>query len=318
MIRRLLQMVPLLFGITFLVFAIVNLVPGSPVDRLSFNPRTRPEDIERIKENLGLNEPWPQRYVEWVSHVIRGDLGISLINYTPVTDRILTALPNTLLLTGSSLLLALLFSVPLGIYAAVRRNTWFDHLVNIGTTLTFAMPTFWLGLLLILFFSVKFHEWGVPAFPVSGIKDFRGGGGVFDRIEHLALPSIALAAVQIAAWARYIRSSMLEVIRQDFVRTAEAKGLHQRAVLFGHAFRNAILPLVTLIGLSLPELFGGAVVIEQIFAWPGIGRLSFNAALSSDYTLIMGTVLIFAVLTLVANLVADLMYAVLDPRIRYD
>jgi len=317
-LQRLIQMVPLLLGITFLTFAIVNLVPGSPIARVEMNPRATPADVERIKENLGLDRPWPERYVYWLGDVIQGDLGISLINYTPVTDRIFNVLPNTLLLTGTSLILALGLAIPLGLRAAVMRNSPFDHTLNVLTTVLFAMPTFWFGLLLILLFAVQFNQWGFPALPVGGTQDLRGESGVVDRIQHLILPAVALAGVQLASWTRYIRSSVLEVIRLDFVRTAEAKGLRQRAVLYGHAFRNAVLPLVTLVGLTLPELFGGALLIERIFAWNGIGRLAYDAALSSDYTLIMGTVLMFAVLTIFANLAADIAYALLDPRIRYE
>ena len=317
-LQRLIQMVPLLLGITFLTFAIVNLVPGSPIARVEMNPRATPADVARIRENLGLDRPWPERYVYWLGDVIQGDLGISLINYTPVTDRIFNVLPNTLLLTGTSLMMALGLAIPLGLRAAVMRNSPFDHTLNVLTTVLFAMPTFWFGLLLILLFAVQFNQWGFPALPVGGTQDLRGESGVVDRIQHLILPAIALAGVQLASWTRYIRSSVLEVIRLDFVRTAEAKGLRQRAVLYGHAFRNAVLPLVTLVGLTLPELFGGALLIERIFAWNGIGRLAYDAALSSDYTLIMGTVLMFAVLTIFANLAADIAYALLDPRIRYE
>jgi peptide/nickel transport system permease protein len=317
-LRRVVQMVPLLFGITFLVFAIVNLTPGSPVTRYQFNPRARPADIERIKNNLGLDQPWPIRYVQWVGNVLRGDLGISMINYTPITNRILTVMPNTLLLMVTSLIFALAISIPLGIYSAVKRNTLFDNVVTIGSVAAFAIPTFWLGLMLILIFAVKFNDLGWYHLPAGGTRDLRGESGLIDRIEHLILPTIALGLVQLAGWTRYIRASMLEVIRQDYVRTAQAKGLRSRAVLYSHAFRNALLPLVTLIGLTLPELFGGAVLIENIFAWNGMGRLTFDAAQAKDYTLIMGTTLMFAVLTLIANLIADVMYAVLDPRIRYD
>lgn len=316
--RRLLQMIPLLLGITFLTFAIVNLVPGSPVDEFAFNPRGKPADIERIKENLGLDRPWPERYVNWLGDALRGDLGLSLINFTPVTDRILNVLPNTLLLTTSSLVLALAVAIPVGMLAALRRNTFFDHAVNILSTVVFAIPTFWLGLMLILVFAVQFSEWGLPALPVGGTQSIRGNSGFLDRVEHLILPMVSLAAVQLASWTRYIRSSVLEVNRLDYVRTAEAKGLSQRVINYRHVFRNALLPLVTLVSLTLPELFGGALLIETIFAWNGIGRLAYDAALQSDYTLIMGTVLMFSVLTLLANLAADVAYVLLDPRIRYE
>jgi peptide/nickel transport system permease protein len=316
-IRRLLQMIPLLFGITFPTFAIVNLVPGSPVAELQFDPRATPEDRERIENQLGLNEPWPKRYVIWVSHVARGDLGVSLDNYTSVRNRLLNVLPNTLLLSGSALILALLVSIPIGVYAAVKQNSLFDHISTIGAVAFYAVPSFWLGLLLIILFGVKFKEWGLPSLPIQGMHNLRGDGGPADLLKHLILPVTALAVVQVASWTRYIRSSMLEVIRQDYIRTARAKGLKDQPVYYGHAFRNALIPLITLVGLSVPDLFAGAFLIETIFAWNGMGRLTVQAVSRSDYTLIMGSTLVFAVLTMFGNLLADILYSVFDPRIRY-
>jgi peptide/nickel transport system permease protein len=316
-IRRLIQMIPLLIGITFLTFAIVNLVPGSPVTAYEFNPRMSQEDVNRIKSNLGLDEPWPKRYFIWLSNVARGDLGISLDNSTSVRNRLLNVLPNTLLLSGSALIVALLISIPIGVYAAVKQNSLFDHISTIGAVAFYAMPTFWLGLLLIILFAVKFNEWGLPSLPVGGMQNLRGEGGALDRLEHLILPVTALAVVQIASWTRYIRSSMLEVIRQDYIRTARAKGLKDPPVYYAHAFRNALIPLITLVGLSIPDLFAGAFLVETIFAWNGMGRLTVQAVQRSDYTLIMGSTLVFAILTLLGNLVADILYSVFDPRIRY-
>ncbi len=315
-VRRLLITIPLLFGITFLTFAIVN-AQGNPTARLDANPRFRPADIERIRENLGLDEPLVVRYGKWVRSLARGDFGLSMTNATPVRDRIIAALPNTLLLTGLSLVIGFVVSIPLGLWSAVRRNSWFDHLVTVCSVAAYAIPSFWLALMLILIFSSQFREWGLPALPVSGMFDRRGGGGLLDRAQHLILPALALSVGDLAVWTRYIRSQTLEVIRQDYVRTAEAKGLRERSILYGHAFRNALLPLVTLIGLSLPGLVGGAFVIENVFAWPGLGRLTVEAARTSDYTLIMGAILMSSVLTLLANLLVDVGYAVLDPRIRY-
>ena len=315
--RRILQVIPLLIGITFITFAIVNAV-GSPLAEFEFNPRMSAEDIERIKDNLGLNEPFHERYFIWASNVLRGDLGLSLVNSTPVLDRIVNVLPNTLLLSATSFFLALFIAIPLGVYSAVKRNSLFDNVTTVGTVAVFAIPSFWLGLLLLILFAVKFQEWGFPSLPVGGMREQRGESGLWDRIEHLILPSISLALVQLASWTRYIRSSMLEVIRQDYVRTANAKGLRDRAVIFGHAFRNALLPLVTLLGLSVPDLLAGSIFIEQIFAWNGMGRLLLDAVNDSDYTVIMGITLMFSLLTILGNLLADVMYAVLDPRIRYD
>jgi peptide/nickel transport system permease protein len=317
-IGRLLQMIPLLLGITLLTYLIIDFVPGGPLADLELNPRTRPADLARIKENLGLDQPWYLRYFAWLGNVVRGDLGISLTDSTSVSGRIFAVLPNTLLLTGSALLFALLFSIPLGVLAAVKRNSPFDHVITVGAVGAYAIPSFWLAFLLIILFGVKFREWGLPGLPVSGAYDFRNGGGFWDRLEHLLLPAISLGLVQLAGWTRYIRSSMLEVTLQDFVRTARAKGLRERVVLSAHAFRNALLPLITIIGLSLPELFGGAYITESVFSWNGMGLLTVNAARGSDYPMIMGTALLFAVLTLVGNLIADILYALLDPRITFD
>ncbi len=314
-IRRLLICIPILFGVTLLTFLIVN-ARGNPVADLALNPRYRAEDIERIRSSMGLDEPVLVRYGIWVSAVLRGDLGLSLSNNTPVRDRIFDVLPNTIVLTGVAFLAALLISIPLGVISAVMRNTWFDHIVTVGTVAAFAVPAFWLGLMLILLFASQFREWGLPSLPVSGMVDRRGGGDLLDRLQHLILPALALALIQIGSWSAYIRSQMLETLRQDFVRTAHAKGLAEKGVLYGHAFRNAVLPLITLVGLSLPELFGGAVIIESIFAWNGIGRLTIEAVSSRDYTLIMGTTLMFAFLTMVSNLLADVAAGILDPRIR--
>lgn len=317
-VRRIAVSIPLLLGISFLIFALINLIPGSPIQGFEDNPRARPEDILRVRENLGLNEPWPTRYFIWLGDAVRGNLGYSLINATPVTARIVAALPNTILLAGTSLLIAIVVSIPLGVLAAVRRGSFFDRIVMVGSTAAFAVPSFWLGFLLILLFAVKVRDWGLPALPVSGTVDARSGGGFIDRFQHLLLPALALSLGDLAIWTRYIRGQMLEVVRLDYVRTAEAKGLDQRAVRYGHAFRNALIPLITLIGLSIPSIFGGAFVIEAIFAWPGMGRLSLDALQERDYTLVMGTFMLFAILTIVGNLLADVLYSVLDPRIRYD
>ena len=317
-IRRLAQMVPLLFLVTFITFGLIN-AAGSPVSGLEINPRVRPEDVARIKENLGLNEPWTTRYFVWVGNLIQGDLGISLVNSRPVLGEILNVLPNTLLLTGVSVLVAIAIALPIGIYSAVRRNSVFDRITTVGAVAGFAVPTVWLGLLLIILFAVKFREWGFAySFPVGGMRELRGESGFWDRVEHLILPVTALAIPQVASWTRYIRSSMLEIIRQDYVRTAEAKGLKERRVLYGHAFRNALLPLVTLVGLNIPELFGGALIVENIFAWNGMGRLAYESIQKNDHTLVIGTTLFFAILTILGNLISDVLYAVFDPRIRYD
>ena len=242
---------------------------------------------------------------------------LPLSQYTPVMTQIWERFPNTVLLTGLAMLFSIAIAVPIGILAAVRRNSVLDHLANIITTLGFSLPTFWVGLLLILFFSVQATTWGFPALPSSGMRSVVGDAGVVDRVRHLILPVVSLSLVQISGWMRYVRSQMLEVLAQDYVRTARSKGLNERVILIGHAFRNALLPLVTLVGLSLPELVAGAVVVETIFSWPGIGSLSAEAAANHDYTLIMGMTVFIALFVLVSNLLTDILYALVDPRIAY-
>lgn len=317
-IRRILGMVPLLLGISFIVYALLNLVPGSPTNQFEFNPSIKPEDIARIKTNLGLDAPWYERYFIWLGNAVQGDFGISFTNYRPVIDIVRDALPNTLLLAATSLVISLLIAVPLGVYSAVRRNSLFDRVTTIMTTGFFSVPTVWLGLLLIILFAVKFQEWGLPSLPTSGVRNLREPDGIWNRLQHLILPATALSLVSIASWSRYIRSQMLETIRLDFVRTAQAKGLRGRTVLMGHAFRNAILPLVTLVGLTIPDLFGGALITENVFGYPGIGQQIITSLNRNDYSVAMACVMMLAFLTVVGNLIADVLYGVLDPRVRYD
>jgi peptide/nickel transport system permease protein len=314
--RRLLQMIPLVLGVTFLSFAIINLMPGSPVMRLRDNPKIRPEAALMLEKQLGLDQPWPVRYVQWLGDLAHGNLGVSLYNQLPVADRIWAAIPNTLLLAVTSLVIALAIAVPLGIYAAVRHGSAFDRASSVSSVALYSMPDFWLALLLVIFFALKFKEWGFPALPVGGMTDARGGGDFMDRLRHLILPVAALSLVQIGSWAVFFRSSMLETLSQEYIRTARSKGLIERQILYLHAFKNAFLPLITIVGLALPGLLGGALFIETIFAWPGMGRLTYEAVGRRDYTMIMATTLMFSVLTMLSNLIADVLYATLDPRIR--
>lgn len=320
-VNRILVMIPLLIGVSFISFALMNLIPGSPVEiNARNNPDLRPEDIARMREQLGLNAPWPQRYLEWLQDVVfHLDFGPSFYNFLPVTDRIWAALPNTLLLTCSALIFALMVSVPLGIYMARFHGSFFDRTMSIVTVALYSIPGVWLGLLLIILFSLKAREWDYwwfPQLPSGGITSARGGGGFVDRFQHLILPTITLASFQIGVWTAYIRSSMIESLGQEYVRTARSKGLSERRVLYVHAFRNSLLTLVTLVGLSIPALFGGSVLIEAVFSWPGMGLLSLEAVGRRDYTMVQATTLLFAFLTIFGNLVADLLYGVIDPRVR--
>ncbi len=317
-IRRLLTMIPILLGVTFLTFALINLIPGSPVLRLHDNPKIRPEAAIELERQLGLDKPWPERYVTWLGDLARGDLGVSLYNRLPVADRIWSVIPNTLLLAVLSLAFALVIAVPLGVYAAVKHRSLFDHVATVSSVAMYAIPDVWLALLLVWVFALKAKDLGLPSLPVGGMIDPRGGGDFGDRVKHLILPMIALSLAQIGGWAAIIRSSMLEVLSNDFVRTAKAKGLSDRIVYYVHAFKPAFITLLTLVGLALPGLIGGAIIIETIFAWPGMGRLTFEAIGRRDYTMIMATTLMFAVLTMASNLLTDVMYVSLDPRIRLD
>ena len=316
-IRRLIGLPPLILGITIVTFLLIHATPGSPVDDLKLTPEIKEEDLQNIKRTLGIDRPLHEQYIVWIAQLAQGDLGISLKTYQPVRKELFERLPNTLLLTISALLVALLLAIPIGVVAALKRNSWIDHLTTIFSTLGQSVPAFWLGLMLIIVFAVQFKVWGLPSLPSGGTQTLPNGGDFADRLRHLVLPVTALAVAQMATWARYIRSQMLEVIRQDYVRTARAKGLPDRAVVLRHAFRNAMLPLITLIGLTIPNLFGGAVIIEAIFGWPGIGSLVISAAGNRDYTVVMGTVLFISIVTVLSNLLADICYGIADPRIRY-
>jgi peptide/nickel transport system permease protein len=316
-VRRLIGLPPLIIGITIITFLLIHATPGSPVDDLKLTPEIKEEDLQNIKRTLGIDRPLHEQYIVWIAQLAQGDLGISLKTYQPVRKELFERLPNTLLLTISALLVALLLAIPIGVIAALKRNSWIDHFTTILSTLGQSVPAFWLGLMLIIVFAVQFKVWGLPSLPSGGTRTLPNGGDFADRLKHLILPVTALAVAQMATWARYIRSQMLEVIRQDFVRTARAKGLPDRAVVLRHAFRNAVLPLITLIGLTIPNLFGGAVIIEGIFGWPGIGGLVISAAGNRDYTVVMGTVLFISIVTVLSNLLADICYGIADPRIRY-
>ncbi len=316
-LRRLIGVPPLILGITIITFLLIHATPGSPVDDLKLTPEIKEEDLAHIKHTLGIDRPLHEQYIGWVSELVQGDFGISLRTFQPVRAQLFERLPNTLILTVSALLVALLCAIPIGVLAALKRNSFFDHLATIGSTLGQSIPAFWLGLMLIIIFAVQFKAWGLPSLPSGGAQTLPHGGDIADRIQHLILPVVTLALAQMATWARYIRSQMLEVIRQDYVRTARAKGLRDRTVIMRHAFRNAALPLITLVGLTIPNLFGGAVIIESVFGWPGLGSLAIDAALNRDYTVVMGTVLFISIVTVLANLLADISYGVADPRVKF-
>jgi peptide/nickel transport system permease protein len=322
-VRRLLGAIPLLLGIATLIFFVLNLAPGDPT-AFYFNPSIPPEVIEQLRRNMGLDQPIHVRYVKWLGAFLTGDFGYSFTQSRPVSDIVLDALPNTLILTGVSLVAVFVIGIVIGVYQAVRQYSVGDTVLSVGSLFFYSMPSFWLALMLMLLFSLKAHQWGWPiAFPPTGMTsvdyDFLPlGAQIKDRFMHLVLPATTLTLALAAGVARYTRGQMLEVIRQDYIRTARAKGLPERSVIVKHALRNSLIPVITLLGLYLPFLFSGAVFVEYIFAWPGMGRVIVDAIFQRDYPVVMATSFIFALLTVVGNLLADVLYAVADPRIRYD
>lgn len=310
---------PLLLLISIILYWILSNAPGGPLAPYLQNPHITAADIARLKHNFGLDQPLPIRYLRWLGMVVRGDLGYSTSNSETVVQAILERLPATLLLTGTSFALSLLIGVSIGIFAAVKPYSPLDYTV---TTLAFfgqSMPVFWFALMLQLAFAVTGitafgYHFALPSAGISSTDDFDLG----DRIEHLILPTIVLSLVYIATWSRFTRSSMLEVVRTDYMRTAAAKGLDKLTIILRHGLKNALIPVVTVVALSLPGLFAGAVITETIFAWPGMGRLFFNALGQFDFSLLMGYLLIVSSLVVFFNLLADVAYAWLDPRVKYD
>ncbi|MFC4320653.1 ABC transporter permease [Litchfieldia salsa] len=311
-IRRILMAIPLLIGITIISFAIVKMAPGGPT-AMMMDPNIKPENREKFIEKYGLNDPVHVQYVKWLGNMAKGDFGTSLVRKgTPVSEMIINRLPNTLLLMVVSTLLAVLISIPFGIMSATRPYSKLDYSVTITSFLGLATPNFWLGLILIMFLSVNLG-W----FPTGGTHTLNAPFSIWDRIHHLILPAFVLATADMAGLTRYTRTSMLEVIRQDYMRTARAKGFREAKVIYKHGLRNGLIPVITIFGLMLPTFIGGSVIVEQVFSWPGIGKLFFDSAFTRDYPVIMALTVISAVFVVIGNLIADILYAVFDPRIEY-
>ncbi len=319
LVRRLLGTLPLLILISVAVFFLLNVIPGGPTAAYENNPHLTPQDIARIEHELGLDQPIYVRYLHWLQAIVNGDWGYSLASRRPVLTEIGERLPNTIYLLGVTFVVTLLLAVPTGMLSAVRQYSLFDHA---ATTLAFmgqSVPIFWFGLLLIIVFHVTLRNpmTGLPLLPGGGMSTLGAPFSVADRINHLILPVAMLTLATSAQYVRYMRASMLDVIHKDYIRTARAKGAAARRVVWRHGFKNAALPLVTIIALDLPTLFGGALFTETIFSWPGMGRLFFESALRFDYALLMGIIIVNAALIIVFNLAADVVYGYLDPRIRY-
>lgn len=315
--KRLLLMIPLIFGITLITFSVVHLAPGGPVDvQTEMSLKASAQARENLKRLYGLDKPLHEQYLDWLKRFIRLDFGKSFVDGRTVIEKIAERIPVTLIINVLSLSLIIAIAIPIGVLSATKQYSIFDKLTTVFVFIGFSTPTFWLALILMIIFGVS-----LGLLPISGIQSIDVSGmGLVDRIidwaKHLILPVGLSAFGGIAGLSRYSRSSMLEVIRQDYIRTARAKGLKESDVIIHHALRNALLPVVTILGLSVPGLIGGSVIFETIFAIPGMGQLFYSSAMARDYPTIMGILVIGAVLTLIGNLLADISYAIVDPRIR--
>jgi peptide/nickel transport system permease protein len=316
--KRLLLMIPLLLGITIISFAVIHLAPGEPTDlQTQMNPEASSDLQERLRNYYDLDKPLYVQYGKWLSRLVKFDFGESFAqDHRPVREKIAERLPVTILINSLSILFILGLAIPIGILSATHQDSLFDRGTTVFVFLGFAVPSFWLALLMMDFFGVR-----LGLVPISGLRSFgyeylSAGGKVIDVLSHLILPVFISAFGGLAGFSRYMRSNMLEVVRQDYILTARAKGLRERTVILKHAMRNALLPIITILGLAVPGLIGGSVIFETIFSIPGMGKLFYDGVMMRDYPLIMGILVIGAVLTLFGNLLADICYALADPRIR--
>lgn len=317
--RRLLLTIPMLFGITFLTYTIISFTPGGPAAGLmgDLNPKVSDEYRQNLIKQYNFDKPLLVQYGLWIKNILRLDLGESIKDRKPVIEKIAERLPRTILLSGLSMLVSFLLAIPLGILSALKRNSIWDKGITVFVYAGYAMPIQWIALLVLIFFGIQLG-W----LPVTGFRSIMADEMTFwdrqvDLARHLILPIMVTGLLGLAGMTRYMRSSMLEVLNQDYIRTARAKGLSEKRVIFVHGLRNSLLPIITIMGMSLPELISMSVIVEVIFSFPGIGRLAYEAAITRDIFLIMGTVTFTAFLTLLGNLIADVAYAYADPRIRY-
>jgi peptide/nickel transport system permease protein len=338
-IRRLLQGIPLLFIISVVLFALMMSV-GDPVATMGGRRVTRADDYERLKRQLGLDKPIYVQYIYWLAGntwtktdlngdgiaetpgkrlgILRGDFGISLVDRMPVMQVIGERIPNTLILMLAGELIVILGALIVGVYSAIRQYSVLDHVLTALSFIGYSMPIFFIALISMFVFSVLFKKWGLPYLPTVGMFDPQAGKTITQVIYHMILPVISMSVVSLASYSRYIRSTMLDVLNQDYIRTARSKGLPRRSVIFVHALKNASLPIATIVGLDLPFLLGGAVVTERIFAWPGMGRLFLDHVNRADTPVVMGSLMLVAVAVIIFQIITDVVYAWLDPRIRYD
>ncbi|WP_019415401.1 ABC transporter permease [Paenisporosarcina sp. TG20] len=311
-IRRIAIAIPVLFGVTIFNFLIINLAPGNPVD-MFINPNMSEADINARKEALGLNDPLWEQYASWMGNLLQGDFGYSFSTYEPVLNNIADRIGPTILLMGSALIIAYLIAIPIGILSATKQYSFTDYFATTFSFFGISIPNFFLGLGAIYIFAIL-----LPIFPTGGMNTLGSSGGILDTLRHLILPAFVLGTAIAGSMVRYVRSSMLEVLGQDYLRTARAKGLHEFVVNNKHALRNALIPIITIIGLEIPLLIGGAVITEQIFQWPGLGQLTIQSIGSRDYPTLMALNFLAAITVLFSNLFTDIMYSVVDPRIKYN
>jgi peptide/nickel transport system permease protein len=317
LIRRLLQVIPLLLFISVLSFAIAEFSPGDPVMMYVHPDKKSPsaEELQAIRHALGYDLPVYLRYFSWLRNIFSGNWGYSLKTHAPVADEISARLPATLLLGAAALFLTVVISIPIGVLSAVKRYTLFDYLATFGAFLGISIPIFWFAMIMIEVFSNR-----LGLVPSVGMQTLGGNLNGFEKVldvgKHLILPALALSITSVGFWSRYQRSTLLEVMNQDYIRTARGKGLRESIVLWRHAFRNSLIPMITLFGLSLPDLVNGAFITESVFGWPGMGRLGILAITSRDYPVVMAITMLSALLVVVGNLIADVLYAVVDPRIQ--
>lgn len=310
-IRRLLLLIPLLLAVSLFTFIMLHLAPGDPVAAMyGIDPENmQPEQVQRIRDELGLNDPLPVQYLRYIGGLLQGDMGRSISTKRPIGPDILERFPATLELAAATIIVVIAISIPLGVISAQKRGSWIDNIAMGVSLFGVSMPNFWVGIMLILIFSL-YLGW----LPSVG----RSGGDFFDTIRSLLLPALTLGTSLAGLVTRLTRSSMLEVLDQDYIRTAHSKGLHDRAVMLRHGLRNAMIPVITIIGLQFAGLLSGAVIVETVFSWPGMGRFTVNAIWRRDYPVIMGSVLVFATIFILVNLMVDVLYAAIDPRIRYE
>ncbi|MEY8000587.1 ABC transporter permease [Clostridium sp. Mt-5] len=311
-VRRILISIPVLIGVTIISFIIINMAPGSPLDKM-IDPHLTAADIAARKAALGLNGPLYVRYLSWLGNVLHGNLGYSLTSFQPVSQIIGQRIFPTFLLMAAALIIGFVIAIPLGILSATRQYSKLDYIATTGSLIGISVPTFFLSLVFIYVFALK-----LKLLPSGGMITLGQNNGFLDVLKHLILPAVVLGVNEAGTLVRYVRSSMLEVLDQDYLRTARSKGLKESIVINRHAFKNAMLPIITITGLEIVTLLGGSVVTEQVFQWPGIGQLTISSVMSRDYTTLMGLILFGTIVVIVANLLIDIIYSIVDPRIRYN